>query len=519
MISERPNFLDSPYFVMEVGNWHLKPNAPKEVVEEFNAFMRQSVKKSKDFTIAKSDDDQRLVFGWANVARTADGQVIKDWQEDTIEPEELEKAAYEYVLNFRATGERHNPALRNKGRLVESVVLTKEKQQAMGIPEGFIDEAWWVGFYIDDDKAWEGIKKGDYQMFSIEGQGKREKMEKSRKAKGYISLRGKKRERKTIRKAMTYAELKKFNPYHGKDGRFTSASGATSFTYKPSSKAGAKAIEREKKRLRAEEDAKIAPNGLGTTKIDMNDLKGGAEHHSLAKYIDENGNLTPEREELHKEIVRKFLDGVEKVPEGEQQTFYMLGGGSGAGKSTVRKSAESGMPDDKKAVTVDADAVKGMLPEYQQMVKAGDSRAAAFAHEESSALAKRINTVAQENNYHVVYDGTGDGSVGSVMKKLNEAKANGLVTEGLYVTIPPQVAKQRAEQRFQRTGRRVPDSVIEGTHRGVSKILPEVAEHFDNVRLFSNIDKPRLIAQGGNGKKLTAIDEGAYQDFLAIANG
>lgn len=142
-----------------------------------------------DFKIAKSDDDQRLVFGWASVARTADGQVVKDWQEDTIEPEEIEKAAYEYVLNFRATGERHNPSLRNKGRLVESVVLTKEKQAAMGIPEGYVDEAWWVGFYIDDDKAWEGIKKGEYEMFSIEGQGRREKMEKSRKARTYAELR------------------------------------------------------------------------------------------------------------------------------------------------------------------------------------------------------------------------------------------------------------------------------------------------------------------------------------------
>ena len=35
----RPNFLDSPYFVMEKGNWHLKPGAPEEVVAEFNAYM------------------------------------------------------------------------------------------------------------------------------------------------------------------------------------------------------------------------------------------------------------------------------------------------------------------------------------------------------------------------------------------------------------------------------------------------------------------------------------------------
>ena len=40
MIGAAPKFLDSPYFVDEPGNWHLKPGAPEEVVKEFNAFMK-----------------------------------------------------------------------------------------------------------------------------------------------------------------------------------------------------------------------------------------------------------------------------------------------------------------------------------------------------------------------------------------------------------------------------------------------------------------------------------------------
>lgn len=40
MIGPRPDFLDSPYFVDELNNWHLKPGAPKEVVEEFEEFMK-----------------------------------------------------------------------------------------------------------------------------------------------------------------------------------------------------------------------------------------------------------------------------------------------------------------------------------------------------------------------------------------------------------------------------------------------------------------------------------------------
>ena len=36
-------------------------------------------------TVMKSDDDRRLVFGWANVAVRVDGEQIVDWQEDAIE--------------------------------------------------------------------------------------------------------------------------------------------------------------------------------------------------------------------------------------------------------------------------------------------------------------------------------------------------------------------------------------------------------------------------------------------------
>lgn len=40
MIGTAPKFINSPYFVPEAGNWHLKDGAPKEVVEEFNEFLR-----------------------------------------------------------------------------------------------------------------------------------------------------------------------------------------------------------------------------------------------------------------------------------------------------------------------------------------------------------------------------------------------------------------------------------------------------------------------------------------------
>lgn len=127
------------------------------------------------FTVMKSDDDKRLVFGWANVAVRVDGEQIVDWQEDAIDIDELEKAAYEYMADFGTAGEMHIRG--DIGRVVESIVFTKEKADALGIPQDALPEGWWIGFKISDDEVWEKIKNGEYTMFSIEGKAVREPME------------------------------------------------------------------------------------------------------------------------------------------------------------------------------------------------------------------------------------------------------------------------------------------------------------------------------------------------------
>lgn len=144
----------------------------------------ETARDDRDFMIYKSDSEKRLVFGWASISIDLDGEQLKDLQQDMIDPEDLEEAAYTYVLNFRDTGEEHIPSMRKKGRLVESCVLTEEKQRAMGIPPGIVPVGWWIGFKIEDDDAWERVKNGTYRMFSIEGKANRVPVEKSREITG-----------------------------------------------------------------------------------------------------------------------------------------------------------------------------------------------------------------------------------------------------------------------------------------------------------------------------------------------
>lgn len=121
-------------------------------------------KQGSTFDIAKVDADKRQVFGWLSVAKNADGSTVVDLEGDTIDPGELEKAAYGYVLKYRRAGERHNKDI---GTLIESVVFTAEKQKAMGIPPGHVPEGWWAGWQIDDAEAWGRVKSGEYAGLSI----------------------------------------------------------------------------------------------------------------------------------------------------------------------------------------------------------------------------------------------------------------------------------------------------------------------------------------------------------------
>lgn len=138
-----------------------------ELIEKSNP---DNVIKSR-FRIMKSDDEKMLAFGWANVSMRVDRELIEDWQADIIEPEELENAAYEYVLLYREGGEMHERG--GVAVLIESVVFTEEKMQAMGIPAGTLPVGWWIGFKITDKDVWEKVKNGTYQMFSIEGEAER----------------------------------------------------------------------------------------------------------------------------------------------------------------------------------------------------------------------------------------------------------------------------------------------------------------------------------------------------------
>lgn len=232
---------------------------------------------------------------------------------------------------------------------------------------------------------------------------------------------------------------------------------------------------------------------------------------TMEKYRYPDGSWTPEREALHKQIIDSFFAGKTPV---DNPTSYILGGGPASGKTTLVKSNKSGWPTN--MVISNSDDVKEMIPEYQEMLKAGDTNAAMFSHEESSYIAKKIAARASEGSYNTMLDGTGDNNIDNLQRKVDSLRPLGQRVEAIYVTVDIATALERNIARAQRTGRYVPESVIKETHRGVAGIFPQAVSRgmFDKIELYNSTPGGFKLIAGGSGTKLEIFDQDMYDEFL-----
>lgn len=247
--------------------------------------------------------------------------------------------------------------------------------------------------------------------------------------------------------------------------------------------------------------------------------KAARAKDSLEAHTDAHGNVSPSRRELHERIINQMVSG---VPREELPIATFMGGGPASGKSAMLKAAGSrGRP---AGVVIDADAIKSRLPEYQEMTKAGDHRAAPYVHEESSHIAKQAMAAAIRNRQSFTLDGTGDSSYDKLAGKVNAAKAKGYRTHAQYVTVDTDAALERAAARGAKTGRVVPPTTIREIHAGVSGTFRKAAENnlFDTSELWDNNGKSssdiRLIASRRPGGSFNVGDQAAYARFLAKEN-
>lgn len=184
------------------------------------------------------------------------------------------------------------------------------------------------------------------------------------------------------------------------------------------------------------------------------------------------------------------------------------------------------LPHPKGSLVIDSDKIKGMIPEYKKMLGSGDSiliqKAAAYVHEESSMISKRIQERAMREGIASVFDGINNISADKVLKKvaLLKEQSMGRRIRADYVSLDTDLSLKLAAARAKKTGREVPLEVIIESNRGVSAMMPEVIKRkiFDELYLWdSNVNgTPRLILKQIDGV-LSIENKELYQRFLEKA--
>jgi predicted ABC-type ATPase len=225
---------------------------------------------------------------------------------------------------------------------------------------------------------------------------------------------------------------------------------------------------------------------------------------------------TPDRVAFRRDLVDRVIGDARPPTDGPPRLDVMGGGGASGKGAVLDYLVLDGRVSTDNAVRLDPDGVKELIPEFGEVVRAGDSRAADVVHEESSQVAKSVLSEAMDRRLNIVYDVT-LGNPDKSTRVLQDAKDRGYEVNLWGVTADPEVAVERAASRAEHSGRYVPvDRQLEA-HRGFSAGFERYAAIVDKARLFdTNGPEPRLIARARAGE-IRVIDEDAYDAFQTKA--
>jgi predicted ABC-type ATPase len=222
---------------------------------------------------------------------------------------------------------------------------------------------------------------------------------------------------------------------------------------------------------------------------------------------------TPEQDAVREAIVNRAIGDARPVT-AETPKAYLMGGGGASGKGVVLETmvAKGRIPHEN-VVHLDPDAIKTQIPQYKEIVAAGDSRAAAVVHEDSSQLAKTILERAIATRLNIVYDVT-LGNPGKAIHLIHEVKAAGYEVHLYGVTADADVAVARNASRAGQTGRYVPVDMQLTAHRGFSEGFERYVRLVDEAVLFdTNGAGSTMIAWKTADGRLAVLDPGRYASF------
>ncbi|MCK1973268.1 zeta toxin family protein [Bacillus safensis] len=232
------------------------------------------------------------------------------------------------------------------------------------------------------------------------------------------------------------------------------------------------------------------------------------QYHKRGEYI-------KRRKALHQGIVQKFISQKGHNPELIGLEAIILGGGSGAGKTSVLEDVigEDGY------VLVDADKIKEELREYRILKRQENPLASDIVHEESSDIATLLLNSTIEIPENLIYDGTMKNAE-KYKPIIASLKANGYSVHIVVVDADVEVAVQRVLVR-NGEGRFVSEEMVRVSNKLVSKSFLELKDLVDSYTIYENsingVD-PVEVAFKDPESEIEVIDQAAFDRFIAKSN-
>jgi predicted ABC-type ATPase len=211
------------------------------------------------------------------------------------------------------------------------------------------------------------------------------------------------------------------------------------------------------------------------------------------KYFNEStGKYTPERAKFH----QKIIDGFKKeliCVENDKPIAILMGGSPASGKSTFLKKYAPYLLEEE-ILRVDADEIRAKLPEYKGWN-------ATSTHLETKDI---VNTLLSDRvigipcKYDIIYDGTMN-SVKSYEPLVKLLKELGYKIFIVYMDkVPEATIKQRALERYKKSGRFVPMAVIDDFFSKGKTAFNKLKEEIDGYMVIDGSnDKYEIIERGG----------------------
>lgn len=224
-------------------------------------------------------------------------------------------------------------------------------------------------------------------------------------------------------------------------------------------------------------------------------------------HFTKDGGVHPERAQLHAQIKSSFLDHVEPVPPDQKPMAVLMMGGPASGKSSI----SGGIPEDH-FVRCDADAIKDMLPEFQEGVANSARNAARIVHEESSKLVKEVRDAAIKDRKNLLMDGTGK-DADKYLDLIARLKSEGYHVHLMMPDLDVGTALSRATERAEKKGRWVPHEFIHDAYDTIPHNFTRIAGAVDDWQLFDTRRKPPVKVWSKEGGVETVHDPEFVQSF------